>query len=65
MVRIYTCSYCGHEIEPGTGSTHVRKDLSVFRFCTRKCRRSYEMKRDPRKKKWTTKYETKIKTSES
>ena len=61
MVRIYQCSFCGHEIEPGTGLTMVLKDQSVVRFDSRKCRRSHQMKRDPRKLKWTTKYEKKIK----
>lgn len=62
MVRIYNCSFCGYEIEPGTGFTQVRRDMSVFRFCTKKCRMSTQMKRDPRKYKWTTKYEQKIKS---
>jgi large subunit ribosomal protein L24e len=59
MVRIYKCSFCGKEIEPGTGMTKVIRD-TVQRFCSRKCRKSNEMKRDPRKFKWTTKYEKKI-----
>ncbi len=59
MVRIYNCSFCGKEIEPGTGMTQVIRD-TVLRFDSRKCRRSHEMKRDPRKLKWTTKYEKKI-----
>ena len=59
MVRIYACSFCGKEIEPGTGMTQVIRD-SVHRFCSRKCRRSVEMKRDPRKLKWTKSYERKI-----
>lgn len=62
MVRIYQCSFCGKEIEPGTGSTVVNRDNSVARFDSRKCRRSYQMKRDARQLKWTTKYERKIKT---
>lgn len=63
MVRIYACNFCGKEIEPGTGSTYVRKDSAVLRFCSRKCRRSVEMGRDARKLKWTTKYERRIKPS--
>ncbi|MHA2330815.1 MAG: 50S ribosomal protein L24e [Candidatus Hodarchaeales archaeon] len=62
MVRIYNCNFCGQEIEPGTGSIKIRKDGHVIRTCSRKCWRSLEMKRDPRKLKWTTKYEQKIKT---
>ena len=63
MVRIYNCTFCNHEIEPGTGTMVVTRD-SVLRFDSRKCRRSYEMKRDARKLKWTTKYERKIVTAE-
>ncbi|MHA1166211.1 MAG: 50S ribosomal protein L24e [Candidatus Hodarchaeales archaeon] len=62
MVRIYNCYFCGREIEPGCGSMLVRKDGGMIRVCSRKCWRSIEMKREPRKLKWTTKYEKKIKT---
>lgn len=61
MVRTFECSFCGHDIEPGTGSTYVRGSQAL-RFCTRRCRRSLiDMKRDPRRWKWTKKYETRIK----
>jgi large subunit ribosomal protein L24e len=63
MVRIYECSFCNKEIEPGTGTMLVTRD-SVLRFDSRKCKRSHEMKRDARKLKWTTKYERKIVTAE-
>ena len=63
MVRIYNCSFCGKEIEPGTGTMMVTRD-NVLRFDSRKCKRSHEMKRDARKLKWTTKYERKIVTVE-
>ena len=63
MVRIYDCNFCGKEIEPGTGTMLVTRD-SVLRFDSRKCKRSHDMKRDPRKLKWTTKYERKIVTAE-
>ena len=59
MVRIYKCSFCGKEIEPGTGSTQVNRD-TVLRFDSKKCKRSHEMKRDARKLKWTAHYEQKI-----
>ncbi len=61
MVKEYKCSFCGHPIEPGTGTTYVTRDEKVYRFCSRKCRRSMlDFKRDPRKLKWTTKYEPKF-----
>ena len=62
MVRVYECSFCGYEIEPGTGISFVRKNGQLVRFCSRKCRRSLlDFKRDARKFKWTKKYEQKIK----
>ena len=64
MVRIYECYFCGKEIEPGTGTMMVTRD-NVLRFDSRKCKRSFEMKRDARKLKWTTKYERKIVTVEA
>lgn len=58
MPQIYECSFCGHEIPPGTGMSYVRRDGRVLRFCSSKCRKSMlEMKRDPRKLKWTKKYQ--------
>ncbi|MHA2272179.1 MAG: 50S ribosomal protein L24e [Candidatus Hodarchaeales archaeon] len=61
MVRTHDCNFCGHEIEPGTGSMYVRGN-QVLIFCSRRCRRSLiEMKRDPRRWKWTKKYEPRSK----
>ncbi|MFW9985303.1 MAG: 50S ribosomal protein L24e, partial [Candidatus Odinarchaeota archaeon] len=28
MVKKYTCSFCGTDVEPGTGSIYVRNDGS-------------------------------------
>ncbi len=51
------CSFCGHEIEPGTGLMYVKNDGTVLWFCSRKCfKNMIEYKRDPRKFKWTKKY---------
>ncbi len=64
MVRIFQCAFCAHDIEPGTGFSFVRKNGQVVRFCSRKCKRSLiDFKRDPRKFKWTKKYEPKIKVT--
>src|SRR2546421_961155 len=32
-----SCSFCGNEIEPGTGKMFIRKDGTVFLFCSHKC----------------------------
>jgi len=51
------CSFCGHEIEPGTGLMYVKNDGTILWFCSRRCFKSLiEFKRDPRKFKWTKKY---------
>ncbi|MFX0050189.1 MAG: 50S ribosomal protein L24e [Candidatus Hodarchaeota archaeon] len=62
MVRIFDCAFCARPIEPGTGISFVRRNGQLVRFCSRKCRRSLlDFKRDPRKFKWTKKYEPKMK----
>ena len=56
MPVIRTCSYCGRTIEPGTGLMYVKNDGTILWFCSGKCFKSWKMKRDPRKLKWTTRY---------
>ncbi len=56
MVSRRTCSYCGHEIEPGTGIMLVRNDGSILWFCSRKCLALWRRGTDPRKLPWTKKY---------
>uniref|UniRef100_A0A7C3RG71 Large ribosomal subunit protein eL24 n=1 Tax=Archaeoglobus fulgidus TaxID=2234 RepID=A0A7C3RG71_ARCFL len=48
------CSFCGYEIEPGTGKMYVRRDGRVLYFCSGKCEKNMlKLKRKPRKLKWT------------
>ncbi|MCD6368001.1 MAG: 50S ribosomal protein L24 [Candidatus Aenigmarchaeota archaeon] len=47
------CSYCGREIKKGRARLFVKNDGTILSFCSSKCEKSYMMKRDPRKKKWT------------
>lgn len=57
MPKTYKCSFCGKPIPPATGLMFVRNDGSISYFCSRRCRRSaLEMRRDPRKFKWTVYY---------
>ncbi|ABN69928.1 LSU ribosomal protein L24E [Staphylothermus marinus F1] len=57
MPRMVRCSFCGREIEPGTGIMYVKNDGSILWFCSRKCYKNYLLlRRDPRKLKWTLKY---------
>ena len=54
MVERRTCSFCGNEIEPGTGKLYVKKDGNVLYFCKNKCQKNMlKLKRIPRKVKWT------------
>ena len=57
MVEMKVCSFCGREIEPGTGSMYVKKDGTVMLFCTNKCSKNMiDMGRVPRKITWTRAY---------
>jgi len=31
------CSFCGKEVTPGTGKMYVKKDGTIFNFCSSKC----------------------------
>jgi len=53
MVDTYTCTFCGEKIEPGTGKMYVRKDGSIFYFCSSKCQNNYRLGRVPRRVEWT------------
>jgi len=57
MAKFYKCSFCGREIPPGTGIVYVKRDGTVYRFCSSKCRKSMMvLRRDPRKFKWCEAY---------
>ena len=59
MVGTQRCSFCGKDIEPGTGSAYVQtKDGAVFWFCSNKCKIA-RIKRSQKSRatKWTADYE--------
>jgi len=59
MVERRKCSFCGNEIEPGTGKIFVRKDGRVLNFCKNKCQKNMiKLQRIPRRVEWS-KYHTK------
>ncbi|MFW9984446.1 MAG: 50S ribosomal protein L24e, partial [Candidatus Odinarchaeota archaeon] len=63
MVKKYTCSFCGTDVEPGTGSIYVKGDGSLLYLCSSKCRRSeIYLKRRARRLKWTEVYEERIRS---
>ncbi len=57
MVERRVCSFCGNEIEPGTGKMFIKTDGTVFNFCTNKCHKNLiVLKRLPRRTRWTQAY---------
>ena len=57
MVERRICSFCGNEIEPGTGKMFVRKDGTVLYFCKNKCQKNMlKLKRIPRRVRWSKQY---------
>ncbi len=53
------CDFCGTAIEPGTGKMYVKKDGTVFRFCSSKCQNA-QIKRNfkARITPWTKLFKT-------
>lgn len=47
------CSFCGGSIEPGTGKMYVKKDGTIFYFCSSKCQKNQQLGRVPRRVRWT------------
>ena len=57
MVERRICSFCGTEIEPGTGKIFVRKDGTVLNFCKNKCQKNLlKLNRIPRRVRWSKHY---------
>ena len=55
MVERRVCTFCGKEIEPGTGRMYVKKDGVTYQFCASKCfKNMIELKRIPRRTEWTS-----------
>ena len=51
------CSFCGKNIEKGTGKMFVEKDGKILYFCSSKCEKNmFKLKRKPRNLKWTKHY---------
>jgi large subunit ribosomal protein L24e len=54
MVVKRQCSFCAGEIEPGTGTMYVKRDGTVFHFCTSSCRKQQlNLGRVGHRLKWT------------
>jgi large subunit ribosomal protein L24e len=54
------CSFCGKELEKGTGLMLVKNDGRIFYFDSSKCEKNMlKLRREPAKVKWVSK---KVKT---
>lgn len=53
MVETHVCTFCGEPVEPGTGKMFVKRDGSIFFFCSSKCQNNYKLGRVPRRVEWT------------
>ena len=54
------CSFCGKEIERGTGKIYVFKTGKINNYCSSKCEKNtIKLKRKAREIKWTSSYEKK------
>ncbi|WML66827.1 MAG: 50S ribosomal protein L24e [Methanoregula sp. SKADARSKE-2] len=53
MIEQHICSFCGEQLEPGTGKMFVKRDGTIFWFCSTKCQNNQKLGRVPRKVEWT------------
>ena len=53
MVDMKKCTFCGTQIEPGTGKMLVKKDGTIQYFCSTKCENNSKLGRIPRLTKWS------------
>jgi len=53
MVEHHICTFCSEPLEPGTGKMYVRKDGTIYYFCSSKCQSNYRLGRVPRRVVWT------------
>jgi len=60
MVLHRTCSFCAGDIEPGTGQLYVKRDGSLYSFCSSSCRKQQMgLGRVGHRLRWTRAHELK------
>lgn len=48
------CSFCDGPVSKGTGMIYVKKDGTIYNFCSSKCRKNnLDLGREGRRQKWT------------
>ncbi|WP_424357183.1 50S ribosomal protein L24e [Methanocella sp. MCL-LM] len=52
MVDTKKCTFCGTQVEPGTGKMLVKKDGSIQYYCSSKCENNAKLGRIPRLTEW-------------
>ena len=50
------CSFCGNDIEKGTGMIYVEKTGKVLYFCSSKCERNVDLGRKSKHVRWTQEF---------
>jgi large subunit ribosomal protein L24e len=66
MVVKRQCSFCADEIEPGTGTMFVKRDGSIFHFCSSSCRKQQlHLGRVGHRLKWTRAHSLKVAAEQS
>ncbi|MFH1173917.1 MAG: 50S ribosomal protein L24e [archaeon] len=51
------CSFCSHDLDPGTGKMFVKKDGSIIYLCSNKCEKNmFKLGRKSYNIKWTKQY---------
>lgn len=52
------CSFCGKELNPGSGKMYVKKDGKVFYYCSSKCQTTHvDRKYKARLTPWAKEYQ--------
>ncbi|MBD3354690.1 50S ribosomal protein L24e [Candidatus Woesearchaeota archaeon] len=50
------CSFCGDNIEKGTGKMYIKKDGKILHFCSGKCEKNMlKLRKKHTNVKWVTK----------